>query len=752
MIRQSFKALQILNAVNTAEWRIIMSNGNYYGIDLGTTNSVVSFAVVTGDFENVTSNALELDRIVQSGRGFDGKIRFNRSRSKTLPSFVYYYDNDVIVGDFARNEYKKYPDRIAKSIKSQMGNTATRGLAPDIPDKTPEEISARILRHIKVTAEKLQRETIHNVVITVPANYGLERYIATLKAAELAGFNVKDENGKWKPILISEPNAVLYDFAFRIQKGEVPSSVIDLSTDKNVVVVDMGGGTLDVTFHKLSKNTEKKDTLTISEIATSRLTQLGGDDFDAKCADYLYDRCVEMFKKHEPTALPLIKVREGIIKKGLIMEAEQMKIFMNEQVDMELKGRSFSWANYDMGDDEEEIVYEISRPIIDDRMYNDTVTKSEFEAMVESFLGKEYSFDDYKGYTANKRIRRDTVIAPILDVLEKADRYFKSIGETMSVDAVVLNGGMSKLYLIVDRLKDFFGIEPITAANPDLSVANGAAIYAALMDYRGINGIDINRHVQKEDLYLGLSAGANDLLIKTGVELPFTKDISGYRLLPGTQRVEIPIKRGEDDNELITIARSIMSFRREYPFETDLKLQVNMDQTGLLTIKAYLFRKDGVFLEEGGVELALGAPMNRVHGGGRIVPANGTKLVPANEISSLENLYCRRPPAKNKGALIKSRVDTIVNCGNPKDFEDVIMRYLGESRSISDNNYVNFRQKLYEIAGTLAPSWGEAGIDRLKEVARKDIITGDIGIAVSANRVKLSELVKSVLDNIDSAV
>ena len=72
----------------------------------------------------------------------------------------------------------------------------------------------------------------------------------------------------------------------------------------------------------------------------------------------------------------------------------------------------------------------------------------------------------------NKKIRRDTIIAPILDVLEKAARHYDRCGEELEVDAVILNGGMSKLYLVKDRIREFFDLEPITTADPDLSVAN----------------------------------------------------------------------------------------------------------------------------------------------------------------------------------------------------------------------------------------------------------------------------------------
>ncbi len=715
----------------------------YIGIDLGTTNSVISFAQVMSD-GRIMASPIEIERVTDSGgTRLDGKPNYNRRRSNTLPSCAYYYDDQIIVGDYAREQYKKYPERVAKSIKSQMGNHATRGLSDEVVDKTPEEISARILAHLKGFAEKQVRHQLNDVIITVPANFDTARREATMKAAELAGFNVREEDGSWKPILISEPNAVLYDLAQKMMNGQIAESVIDFSSKKKVVVFDIGGGTLDVTFHEIERDSENGVTLNISEIAASRFTQLAGDDFDAAVAEVLYKRCVEKFKEHEPSAVGRITSRQAMVKKMLTVAAEQMKIDLSARADGDFFNSADSWFSEPTEAEEEEITHDISHPIGDERVYNDTITKEEFEQMLAPFLGKEYSFGDYEGYSKNKKIRRGNIIAPILDVLEKAARHYGKRNEELKVDAVILNGGMSKLYLIRDRIEEFFGIAPITTADPDLSVANGAAVYAAIQKiYHLQNHITIKRHVQNDDLYLGLSAGANDLLVSIGDELPYTKIIEGYRIVPGTQSIEIPIKRGEEVGEPQTIARGIITFNKGYQKATDLKIEADLDQTGLLAIKAYLLDNIGSQIETGSVELAIGAPLERSHGGGRIVPARGADLIPANEIFALKNLFSDKNKSRNKQQQIKSRIETILNCGNPQDFEEVVIRYL------SENNDYSFRNYLYEIVAALAPSWGEAGIKRLKEVAQKDIISSDFGFRVDERRRVLSEYVKEVLAKI----
>lgn len=714
----------------------------YIGIDLGTTNSVISFAQVRRD-GRIIASPIEIDRVMDSGTGIEGKVSYSRSRAKTLPSCVYYGDIPI-VGDYAREQYKKYPERVAKSIKSQMGNSVTRGLSEEIVDKTPEAVSARILKHLKEQGQKQIRQTIHQVIITVPANFDAARREATMRAAELAGFDVREPDRSWKPILISEPNAVLYDLAQKLLNGEVAESVLDLSEKKKVLVFDIGGGTLDVTFHEIEQDAENGVTLHISEIAASRFTQLAGDDFDAAIAEVLYKRCVDKFNAYEPSAVPRILERAPMVKKMLTVAAERLKIDMNANVENSIQGESDDWFGEAFDTNDQDATQSISHSIGDERIYNDTITKSEFEAMLEPFMGNEYTFSDYRGYSNNKKIRRDTIVAPILDVLEKAARFYTQQGEPLQVDAVILNGGMSKLYLVKDRIRNFFDLEPITTADPDLSVANGAAVYAAIQDmYHLENHITIKRHVQNDDLYLGLAAGVNDLLISTGDELPYTKEIRGYRILPGTQTLEIPIKRGEENGEPQIIARGIITFSKERKTYTDLKIEASFDQTGLLAIQAFLLNEEGKSVETGSVEFAIGAPMEKSRGGDRILPVSGAKLMPANEIDALKSLFSDKNKNRNKKQQIESKMDTILHCGNPEDFEEVILRYL------SENNGYGFRYYLYQIVAGLAPTWSDAGIKRLKEVAQRDVISLDFGFQLEEKRKKLSQFVQEVLAGIE---
>ena len=183
------------------------------GIDLGTTNSVLA-TINTKANGNIVSRVLGIERAVGTFNiGQD--VRFEMRNGETLPSCVYYNEERgfaPVVGDFARSRYALRPHLVAKSIKSQMGNALAQGLSPNIPDKTPAEISAQILKHmLKFATRVFRQKKIDDAVITIPANFDSVMYQATLKAAELAGINIYHKDGTLRTVLLEEPVAVIYD-------------------------------------------------------------------------------------------------------------------------------------------------------------------------------------------------------------------------------------------------------------------------------------------------------------------------------------------------------------------------------------------------------------------------------------------------------------------------------------------------------------------------------------------------------------
>lgn len=427
------------------------------GIDLGTTNSV--FATINekpnGD---IVSKVVDIPRAADMYNTMAGEAKLTTVKQPTLPSCIYYRQEknyEPLVGNYAKVQYPLRPHLTARSIKSQMGRPRVKGLSPDIPDKTPAEISSRILKHMLKEASKIYRCEITDAVITVPANFDSAMCKATLDAARLAGIQVEDSDGKERPVLLSEPNAVIYDLINQIHNGEISSRILDLSEKKRVLVFDLGGGTLDITMHEIKRREDIDNVLKVDEIATNRYTLLGGDDFDEEIAKAMYERYLKQFSRY-PDVVTKLRQEEKVIMPQLRVYAEHLKLDLNERY-----GEDYS-SGWD--EDDEEMEFTVGGSMGGSGYaYDDTFTKDEVEHILEVFMASELVFDDYKRIEKISDTRN--IIYPILDVLHKT---WEKLGETdVIVDAVIVNGGMSKFYMITERLKQFFGFEPIVALDPD---------------------------------------------------------------------------------------------------------------------------------------------------------------------------------------------------------------------------------------------------------------------------------------------
>src|ERR1700712_181546 len=208
------------------------------GIDLGTTNSVVS--VLEGGEPTVIANS---------------------EGARTTPSVVAFAKNgEVLVGQSAKNQAVTNIDRTIRSVKRAIGTTWKTG---DIDGKqyTPQEISARVLQKLKRDAETYLGEPVTEAVITVPAYFEDAQRQATKEAGEIAGLNVLR--------IVNEPTAAA--LAYGLDKGE---------TEQTILVFDLGGGTFDVSLLEIGDGV-------IEVKATAGDNHLGGDDWDEKVMTHL---------------------------------------------------------------------------------------------------------------------------------------------------------------------------------------------------------------------------------------------------------------------------------------------------------------------------------------------------------------------------------------------------------------------------------------------------------------------------------
>ncbi|MGJ7907847.1 molecular chaperone DnaK [Actinopolyspora sp. H202] len=242
--------------------------GRAVGIDLGTTNSVVS--VLEGGESTVIANS---------------------EGARTTPSVVAFAKNgEVLTGQPAKNQAVTNVDRTIRSVKRHMGTDWKTTI--DDKEYTPQEISARVLMKLKRDAESYLGEDVTEAVITVPAYFEDAQRQATKEAGQIAGLDVLR--------IVNEPTAAA--LAYGLDKGE---------KEQRILVFDLGGGTFDVSLLEIGEGV-------VEVRATSGDNHLGGDDWDERIVEWL----VEKFKSANGIDLTKDKMALQRIKEA----AEKAKI------------------------------------------------------------------------------------------------------------------------------------------------------------------------------------------------------------------------------------------------------------------------------------------------------------------------------------------------------------------------------------------------------------------------------------------
>lgn len=216
------------------------------GIDLGTTNSVVSYLQA------------------------DGKVKVipNPEGTNTTPSVVAFKSNgEEIIGNAAKRQAVTNPDTVS-SIKRKMGSNDKVHVSCTNKDFTPQEISAKVLAYMKSYAEKNLGQSISKAVITCPAYFNDAQRQATKDAGKIAGLDVVR--------IINEPTAAALAYGLDTKKSE------------KIIVFDLGGGTLDVSILDIGEGT-------FEVVSTSGDNHLGGDDWDTAVANWIHDEIKEQY-------------------------------------------------------------------------------------------------------------------------------------------------------------------------------------------------------------------------------------------------------------------------------------------------------------------------------------------------------------------------------------------------------------------------------------------------------------------------
>jgi len=296
-----------------------------YGIDLGTTYSCIARLDSNGNPE---------------------VIRNNEDDSNTVASVVFFEnENNVVVGQAAKENIETDGERVVQFVKRYIGKIDSRTYEFDGKTYTPVEISALILTRLKNLVEA-QGGTVEDVVITVPAYFGLEERSATRQAGELAGLHVLS--------LINEPTAAALSYCAR-----------QFQEDRTILVYDLGGGTFDVTVVKMTmtQNDSGRDVQKITVLATGGDDRLGGFDWDDRLFNHILHACCD---------------ENGLTPEEIEAETRQDIRSKVEEAKRKLSKKQSAKVRIDVNGSRTEIV----------------IKRSDFEQMTSDIVAKTMNFVD----------------------------------------------------------------------------------------------------------------------------------------------------------------------------------------------------------------------------------------------------------------------------------------------------------------------------------------------------------------------
>ena len=478
------------------------------GIDLGTTNSCVS--VLEGGIPVVISNA-------EGGR--------------TTPSIIgFAKGGEQLVGQLAKRQGVTNAENTVYSIKRFIGrrweDTETeRNCVPytcmkgrdntvDVQIRgrtyTPQEVSAMILQKLKQDAQNFLGYPIEQVVITVPAYFTDAQRQATKDAGTIAGLEVLR--------IVNEPTAAA--LAYGLDKAD---------TEQKIMVVDLGGGTFDVSVLQLGNG--------IYEVkATSGNNHLGGDDFDNEIVRWM----IKHFRKTEN--LDLLKDKMALQR--LREAAEKAKVELSTMMSTSIN------LPFIAADAQGPKHLEIE------------LTRTKFEEMVAPLI--------------------EATLEPVQRALKDADL------QTKDIDRILLVGGSTRIPAVQRAIQDFFGGKELDrSVNPDEAVAMGAAVQAGVVggDVKDVLLLDVT------PLSLGIETLGEVFtkIIERNTTIPTSKGQEFSTATDGQTSVEIHVLQGEramaKDNKSLGrfLLKCIPPAPRGVP---KIEVAFDIDVNGILKVSA----------------------------------------------------------------------------------------------------------------------------------------------------------------------
>jgi len=455
------------------------------GIDLGTTNSVISYMQADGKT----------------------KVIPNPEGTNTTPSVVGFKGSgEEIVGNAAKRQAITNPDTVS-SAKRKIGTADKFHIGCLNKDFTPQEISSKVLAYMKSYAEKNIGQPISKAVITVPAYFNDAQRQATKDAGTIAGLDVVR--------IINEPTAACLAYGLDTNKSE------------NVLVFDLGGGTLDVSILDIGEGT-------FQVLSTSGDTNLGGDDWDNMIADWIAAQ---------------IKIQTGVnltdkmARQRFVDAAERAKIELSSSVETTISLPFIGMSS--------------SGPI----NFETTLTRAKFQELTRPLL---------------ERCR-----TPLEKALKDSGLSYNDISNILMV------GGSTRMPAVQEFVKQITGKNLNLSINPDEAVSLGAAIQGAVIagDVKDIVLLDVT------PLTLGIETlgGVLTPLIPRNTTIPTTKSQIFSTAEDNQPAVDVVVYQGErpmaHDNKLLGHF-NLGGIRPARRGEPRIEITFSIDVNGIVKVTA----------------------------------------------------------------------------------------------------------------------------------------------------------------------
>lgn len=321
---------------------------------------------------------------------------------------------------------------------------------------TPERIGSKLLLKLKKMAEANLGMSISKAVISVPAEFDERQRNSTIKAANLAGLSVLR--------VINEPTAAA--MAYGLHKAEV----------FNVLVVDLGGGTLDVSL------LNKMGGMFITR-AMAGNNKLGGQDFNQRLMVYLYDQLHQRFGSLPTQKEEIHRLRQAVeaVKLNLtVHEAATLRVLLTLPANQLTRELAKSQVKPNSASQNTKSLKNLGDTSKVEGNFVEVVFETEISRKLFEMLNKDLF---------------EKILVPIEQVLQEGHLH------KAEVDEIVLVGGSTRIPKIREVIRDFFGKDPNTSVDPDLAVVTGVAIQAGILAGSWplqVSAIEIpNKHLRK---------------------------------------------------------------------------------------------------------------------------------------------------------------------------------------------------------------------------------------------------------------